>query len=276
MNCQGVIESVTAAVDGVLPREIAPQFEDHIAHCPRCRAEYELERATKALIRIRVRACAAPSDLRQRISAALESENPVAIGPQPLRRRLFTWPAWQMMLAAGGVAITVLLLFAITPTKSHHNHSQPADGNIIHQTYNNFDRILDGKIVPQVASSDPAVVEAYIQPRVNFHVKVPRMKRYTLMGGNSSLYQNRALAHIMYRSGHDFVYLYQVRYGDVLEGTALNLPPDVIAELKRTGWYFENHSPDCSLAIWLVDSSICCAIADVKKDELLASLLGSE
>ena len=102
------------------------------------------------------------------------------------------------------------------------------------------------------------------------------MKRYTLVGGNSTRYQNEALAHLVYKHGNDIVYLYQAKYQDVLKGTTLNLPSDVIDELRRTGWYFENQIPDCSLIIWVEDSLICCVIADVTKDQLLASLQESE
>lgn len=277
MNCQEVLESITAAVDGALSSEIVPIFQDHITQCSQCRAEYELEQITKAFVRNRVRSALAPAELKQRISSAIaqKSISQPFSGFRP-QTPFFARQRWRIALALGSMVIIAFVLLILTPSRSHHPHTSPNDGNIIHQTYNNYDGVLDGKIVPQVASSDPAKVQAFIQPAVNFHVSVPKMKRYTLVGGNSSQYQSHPLVHLVYQHGKDVVYLYQARFKDVLEGTSLNLPANVIDELKRTGWYFENQTPDCSLIIWVADSLICCVVADITKDQLLASLQESE
>jgi mycothiol system anti-sigma-R factor len=279
VTCQEVLESITAAVDGALSHELVPRFQDHITRCDHCRAEFELEQATKTLVRSRLRPRTAPDVLRERISAALAEEGaPVLAEPVRPRRRagLFGRPLWQFALGVGATAVAALVITVVIPSRTHHAHTSPVDGNIIHQTYNNYDGFLDGKLVPQIASSDPSVVQAYIQPAVDFHFNVPKMKRYTLVGGNSTMYGKHHLAHLVYRHDKDVVYLYQARYSDVLDGTSLSLPADALDELKRTGWYFENHVPDCSLIVWVTDSIVCCVIADVSKDQLLASLQESE
>jgi anti-sigma factor (TIGR02949 family) len=273
VTCQEVLESVTAATDGALAHDLLPRFQDHIATCERCRDEYELEQATKVLIRSRLRSKTAPDALRERISAAIARETAT-----PVKRAwFFGQPAWRFALAFGATALAALaVLLLLTPSRSHHSHTSPIDGNIIHQTYNNFDGFLDGKLVPEIASSDPSVVQAFIQPAVEFRPNVPKMKRYTLVGGNSTMFGKNHLAHLVYKHDKDIVYLYQARYSDVLNGNSLTLPPDVVDELNRTGWYFENHIPECSLIVWLSDSLVCCVIADVSKDQLLASLQDSE
>jgi mycothiol system anti-sigma-R factor len=275
VTCQEVLESITAAVDGALSNELVPRFQDHITRCDYCRAEFELEGATKSLLRTRLQTHPAPQALRERISAAIAQESAT---PPLVRRRpgFFGRPVWRFAFALGATAIAALVFLVVTPSRSHHAHTSPVDGNIIHQTYNNYDGFLDGKLVPQVASSDPSVVQAYIQPAVDFPVNVPRMKRYTLVGGNSTMYGKNHLAHLVYKRDKEVVYLYQARLSDVVNGTSLNLPPEVLEELKRTGWYFENHIPDCSLIVWVTDSIVCCVIADISKDQLLASLQESE
>jgi len=276
VTCQEVLESITAAVDGALSHEIVPRFQDHIALCDHCRAEFELERATKSLLRTRLQSQAAPGELRRQISAAIAEETAAA---PPLPRRspgFFGRPAWRFALAVGTVAFAGLVFLVITPSHSHHRHTSPVDGDIIHQTYNNYDGVLDGNLVPQVTSSDPSVVQAFLQPTVDFRFNVPKMKRYTLVGGTSTVYGKHHLAHLVYKHDKDVVYFYQARYRDVVEGTSLSLPAEVLNELKLTGWYFENHIPDCSLIVWLSDSLVCCVIADISKDQLLASLQESE
>ena len=92
------------------------------------------------------------------------------------------------------------------------------------------------------------------------------------MGGRCSEYANERIAHLLYQHKNDVIYLYQIKFHDSFTPGGLQLPHEVMSELQRTGWYFENGKPDCSLAIWITDSTICCAIADITKEQLVASL----
>ncbi len=79
MNCQEVLECMTAGVDGTLAAEVLPQFRQHIAECPRCRFEYEFEIATKSIVRNRLPRVAAPLALRNEISRAIASRTILTI-----------------------------------------------------------------------------------------------------------------------------------------------------------------------------------------------------
>ena len=270
MNCSEVSEHITSAVDGALSAELVPPVKDHLERCPQCRSEFELEGATKRFVGARMKRTAAPQALRSQITLALAREAatvPTGGGATILRR-----PLWRVVISVGTAAAAVAF-FLFFPPSAHHLHTQPVDDNMIHQTYNNYDSILDGKIVPAVASSDPGTVEASIQPQVHFRPIVPKLKKYTLVGGEPAHYRGRCVAHVVYKNGKNVVYMYQACYKDVLDGKSLTLPPNVLSDLNRTGWYFENHAPDCSLIVWVVDSSVCCAIADVGRDQLMATLM---
>jgi len=271
VNCQEVLECITAGVDGTLAPEVLPQFRHHITECPRCRFEYELELATKSIVHNRLPFVVAPHGLRDEISLAMANEQQSLSFYQTIRNLLFR-PSRQMMFALGTGIVILAVIFFSNPPKMHHTHVQPIDGNMIHQTYNDYDSVLDGKLVPQIASSDPAVVGTFLEPAVNFHVSFLPMKRCALVGGNSTHYCNHRLARLVYHLDNNVVYILQTRYSDILQGGDLNLPENVMQQLKTTGRYFENRKPDCSLVIWVKDSLICCAISDIPKEQLLASL----
>ncbi|HMD13886.1 MAG TPA: hypothetical protein VKI62_04625, partial [Bacteroidota bacterium] len=261
---------MTAGVDGMLAAEMLSQFHQHISECPRCRFEYEFEIATKSVVRNRLRRVAAPPELRNEISLAIAREQTSPSFYQMIGDFLIR-PSRQMMIAFGTGLAIIAVLFFYTPKRIHHTHTQPVDGNMIHQTYNDFDSVLDGKLVPQIASSDPTVVGTFLEPAVNFHVSFMPMNRCALVGGHSTHYCKHHLAHLFYHLDDNVVYILQTRYSDVLQGGDLNLPENVLQQLKATGRYYENPKPDCSLVIWVKDSLICCAISDIPREQLLTS-----
>ncbi len=272
MNCQEALEFVSAAADGELDETSAAQFRSHVAGCSRCQLEFDLERATKLLIAHQVRHQPTPQELRERITSLIERQS----SPGFLQKLedLIVPPAtgWRWALAFTGAAAVIAVILVLNPFPSRHSHTAPADGNVIHQTYNNYDRVLNGTFVPQVTSDDPAVVHQYFASKVNFHVAIPRARHYKLEGGVCSHYRQKNLAHLVYKNDRDVIYIYQTRLQDALSGDPLDVPPEVMQQVMTTGWYFENHKPDCSLAVWVADSTLCCAIADVDRDELVAFL----
>lgn len=276
MTCHEVLELIPAAIDGEVGEDILSVLNRHLGECSPCRTEFELERMTKRVVRRQISPAEAPSGLQRRIRQQIAAER-FSSEPRAASGKRINQPPWKMMLAIASVAAVVLLLTLITPSKSHHSHAQPADGNIIHQTYNNFDDVLDGRLHPQIVSDDPVAVRAFFEPMVKFKVHVPKMKKFKLLGAVCSQYQNQCIAQLIYQGAHDIVYLYQIGCAEAFDRKGdFRLPAEAVTELQRTGWYFENHIPDCSLALWVKDSTLCCALADINKDVLLASLTGED
>ena len=270
MKCDQALECITDAAGGILPAELLPKFQEHITQCPGCRTEYDLECATKNAVRHRLHRAAPPAALRESISRALLKELETSPATMSVFRKSVNWLSRRTTLAIGfGLALLLLLYVTSTP---HHRHTQPNDGNMIHLTFNDYDSVLDGKFVPAVASSDPSTIATYLQPAVNFQVAFPPMLRCSLVGGKCTHYCTSHLAHLFYHLGNNVVYLVQTRYSELSRGNELMLPDSVRQQLDRTGWYFESHGSNCNLAIWLKDSLICCAVADIPREQLFASL----
>ena len=262
---------ISAAVDGELVDDERPLFENHLRICADCRSELELEQVTKAFIRHRLVPVPTPQHAVSQILQRIRAE---AKRPASLMERLESWlplPSWKTALAAGGIVVAVLA-FLISFRNFPHSHSQPSDGNILHQTYNNFDGFLKGSLVPTVASENPAEVRSALASNVNFHVCVPRLKGCKLVGGLLTKYNSENIAHVIYHYGNNVVYVYQTNLAAVERGQVLNLPPEAFDELRHKGWYFENHLNNCSLIALLEDSTVCVAMADINRNDLFSCL----
>ena len=270
MTCNEVSELMSAGVDGELDQHRLSTVTEHINECRSCRTEYELERMTKNIVQRVVTPAKAPTSLEASIRQALVSQQQPGAAHRGFLARLFQRPA-RTTVFAFGIAGLGLLLLMIMPARSHRSHAQPIDANIVHQTYNNFDRVLNSSFATDVQNSDPTILTASLSKcRCNLHV--PILKECRFVKGIHSLYQNDHIAEFVFARNDEPVYVYEAKLQDVLHGDNPRIDPAVLKELMQTGWYFENHQPDCSLILRLVDSTVYCSVADMSKDQLLALL----
>ncbi len=275
MDCKEVQEYLGAAVDGEIDNNIRARVDQHLYSCVVCRNEFELERMTKRIVRAHVPRIGASPVLAATIMAEISRSAPQPRTSKSWGEALAGVLSWRTTFVVSG-ALALIVLLTLYSGRTHHLHTQPADDNVIHQVYNNFDGVLDGKLVPTVSSTDPSIVKAFFGSKVDFNVSVPHLKRCALLGGIFSQYKNTGLAHVVYKHGDKLIYVYQTRLCSVTDSGCLHLPPEAKRSIEQTGWYFENHAPDCTLALWVVDSTLCCAIADISKDQLLACLQDAE
>ena len=275
MECSEVLENISATIDRQIEETLESTVRQHLQVCPQCRNEFELEQITKNIVREKVLRVKAPDTLVSRISRQIAPEEMNVAGKAGWFDNILQFSNWKTAVGVG-IAMAAIILFTLIPPKSHHSHAQPNDASIIHQTYNNFDGVLSGRMTPEESTNDPAAVNAYFAQSANFKVNVPRMKHCKLLGGLSSQYKNECLAHVVYKHGDDVIYIYQADLSSVMTDGILNLPPAARDELERTGWYVESHPSNCTLAIWIVDATICCAVADISKEQLLACLKGAD
>lgn len=277
MNCQEVQEYVSAAVDNALNAETRKMFESHIEECARCRNLFELERQTKRLIRQTLKLQTTPDAVSKRILSQISE-----LAEKETEPGISSWRSWiskrspqprlRAAFAVGFIAIVALILFVSLPFSARHLHTSPEDNDIVHQSFNNFDAVVAGTLKPDVASDNAAEVRKFFATKVDYKVSVPQMKDCTLMGGLVSSYQGKPLAHVVYKHDGEVIYLYQVDMQTVLEGKALTIPANAKEELLRTGWYVQSEHPKCSIVMWMIDSTLCTAVADIDKGELIAYL----
>lgn len=275
MQCKEFSEYISPFIDGELDGAIESSFRQHLEACPRCRNEAELERITKNLVGHRLPRLYAPDKLVASIHQKLAGDTAVSFSVKGLTTSLLQQLTWRTVFAIGAAAVIIFLLTLI-PFRTHRSHAQPEDSSIINQTYNNFDGILDGKMTGEVSSEDPAVVRTFLSSRVNFPLTVPSPKNCKLISGGHSHYKCANLVHLLYQNDKGLIYLYQTSLRAINDERVLGIPAEVTRELRQTGWHVESHRPDCCLIMWIADSTICCAIGDMDKNQLLASFKESK
>jgi hypothetical protein len=276
VECKQVLELITASLDGQIEGEERSSLEKHLSLCPRCKLEAELERMTKTVTKLHLPLKKTPPKVSSQISGLLAlAQQSSKSRPSSLLGTIFTLPIRKTIFALSGAIAVFLLILNLLPGHARHTHGAPRDGNIINQSYNNLDGILEGSLVPQIASDDPKIVRSFFSQKTNFNVNIPSLKNCTLIGAISSHYNDGCVAHVIYKHGGDVIYLYETRIDSIMNGLScsMNLPDEVKNQIRRTGWYIESHVPDCTLMMWLPDSTtLCCVVAEMDKECLCACL----
>lgn len=275
MDCNEALELVTEAVDDRLDAPARSAIKNHFSRCRLCRNEFELEQLVKKAVRQSITRSNAPSDLSFNIRSELSRSSREAPSAS-LLARLWARPRLRSAFALAALSIIAWILFVSLPVTTHHLHTAPNDINVIHQTLNNFDAVLAGKLKPEVASENPAEVRDFFTHHVSYDVKVPHIPNCKLLGGMLSKCDGKSSAHVVYRHGDDIIYLYQLDLESVLEGKSFALPVQVKEKLLQTGWYIMDDHPKCTLAMWIVGKTLCTAIADIDKSELMGFLAYAE
>jgi hypothetical protein len=142
----------------------------------------------------------------------------------------------------------------------------------VRQSASNYEAVLKGEIVPQVVSDRPEYVRAYFKGKTGFPVFIPAMKECTLVGGTVNEYHGMRLAHVVYKHGLQFIYLYQACRESVMKGDTLHLSREAKNDLERTGWHCCTAPDGAAIVLWVRGRTICAAVAPMNSGHLMAHL----
>ena len=144
--------------------------------------------------------------------------------------------------------------------------------DIVRQSSSNYEAVLKGEIVPQVVSDCPDNVRTYFQGKTPFPVFIPAMKECTLVGGSVNEYHGMRLAHVLYKHGLQFIYLYQACRESVMKGDTLHLSREAKNDLDRTGWHCCTAPDGAAVVLWVRGRTLCAAVAPLNSQHLMAHL----
>jgi hypothetical protein len=137
------------------------------------------------------------------------------------------------------------------------------------QTVNEFHRVLEGKCKVQYKSSNAAEVERYVNENANFKAFVPNIENYNLTGCMLNEYNGRKLAHLIYVSGSDILYIYQTTR-DAIAKNDLDLPKQVSDEIINAKYYMCDGVDDnnCTMTLWFKDNVVCASMTTMPKQKM--------
>ncbi len=266
MNCKEFVELISSAVDERLEKETLKNFYQHTNVCKICRNVFELEKLTKNFIKTRIQSLQTPDYLKSRLISQIKSSD---MSRSPIQ----LWRNWYFAIPA--IAAIIIYLIISSPT-SHHYHTCPNDNNIIHQAFNNFDAVIDGKIKPAFVTNNLSDLESFFKERVNYTVKIPKLRNCVLVGGTVSQFDEEKLSHVIFRHDDCIIYFSMADFRVVGGNKSLTLPQNAIDELINTGWYYADDHECCSVILCLKDGTLCIAAAEMKKNKLMAYLTDPE
>ena len=101
------------------------------------------------------------------------------------------------------------------------------------------------------------------------------MPEFTLVGATLTIADAETVAHIIYSWNETYVYLEESDARNITPGGKSRfIPTRALEDLERSGWHFDGNLSDCTLAMWMEDSTLCTAVGDIDKQILLANLTG--
>ena len=275
VNCREFSHCITPAVDDRLSGKDQALFQEHARLCPSCRHDYEEERSLAALIRARLHPARVPdSVLASILACTLESD--VHRGPSPARaftdflRRPRATPVVAFVLSFA--AIVYILSRHAPPPDGVESAGSLSGSDVVRQSASNYEAVLKGEIVPQVVSDRPEYVRAYFKGKTGFPVFIPAMKECTLVGGTVNEYHGMRLAHVVYKHGLQFIYLYQACRESVMKGDTLHLSREAKNDLDRTGWHRCIAPGGAAVVLWVSGRTLCAAVAPMDGGHLMAHI----
>jgi hypothetical protein len=172
------------------------------------------------------------------------------------------------------MATIVFALFVSLPKEASDGLTEHTAANdIINLSYNNFVLVRSGQLKPVLVSCTPESVTTYFKKsELNFAVDVIKLPDCEWYGAMASEYNGVKLAHVVYKIGEHWMYVYEVSHDDAMGGARMTLPPAAKTALARSEWYTDPNHPDCSVVVWKTDGTLCAAVSTLKKEQLLAML----
>jgi anti-sigma factor RsiW len=273
ITCLESSEYLSDHVDGQLDPELNAPLAAHLERCRFCRLELALLSGAKEKLRSTMSPVSTPEALRAKILRDVSPAGAAASRGAGLQG-MFTFTGWRVPLAFAGALGIALIAFTFLLRQSPHNHTRPFDGSIVTESFNNYDQVVEGKLTPGIVSENPGEVKSFLEQRVHFPVQVPAMKDFRLVGGQFSAAENETTAHVIYERDGNYIYISQSDARRLIGGKHRFIPKSALDEIRRSGWFFAGNVDDCNLAMWLADSTLCTAVADLNRQSLLMNIGG--
>ncbi len=274
MDCTEAQQYAGDAIDGSLPINIERDFQAHLDQCKNCRREVALEKLSKHMVRQNVKQVSTPRSIQSFVLKSLHRE---------YEQSTLTHASWLARIlpphiifpsvAAGLVAMVFFLMVSSQTDPSFDQTAHLAPNDLIHQSFDNFTLVREGKMQPTMVSAvAESVGDFFKKSNLQFCVQVPKISNSCWVGEQATECSGVKRAHMVYKVGDDWVYVYEVSDDDALYGTQVSLPLAAKRALAQSGWYTDPDHPNCNVVLWKTDEAVCVAVSTMKKGQLLALL----
>jgi hypothetical protein len=146
-----------------------------------------------------------------------------------------------------------------------------SEKSVMVQAVNNFHKFLAGDMKPEMESSDAAKVRNFVKHKANIDAFVPSINDYNLIGAMCSEYNGQMLAHLVYSSGNEIIYIYEAGVNS-LHCKSLELPDPVHSDIVKNTYYMCDKVDDnqCTMIVWYNGNVICASVSTMPKQKMFA------
>jgi anti-sigma factor RsiW len=239
MNCEEAEVLLHALIDGELDAGHAREVETHIAGCPHCAAALSDYREMSKLMASADVRYKAPSELRQRIEAALPQAKVVQM---PSRRSVLR--GFAMGSAVSAIAATGLVAIVLRNDDMERIQSEVVSAHL---------RSLQAGHLIDVVSTDQHTVKPWFNGKLDVAPPVIDLtaEGFTLIGGRLDYVDARAIGAVVYRRRQHVINLFVAQTASTERRSA---------KIETVQGFNIRHWSDRGLNYW--------AVSDLAKDEL--------
>jgi anti-sigma factor (TIGR02949 family) len=281
VDCRETLDYASAVVDGEVNAGKKKEFDEHVAICPSCRNEFEIETMIKRVVGTKLRALKAPDDLRmsilQQVYAGFPTQNAERPDLETLLRGVFSRLFAKPVLALG--VLVVIALVGITLLSRREPEPivpSSTTADMIDQAVEHYSNYLQGGVKLQLVSSSHSEVRHFFKDKVAHEVYVPEVANSELIGGVLCEHGGVRFLNLVYKAGNKVIYLYMGCSKEMKASGKVGLCAAAESDLQKTGWYFDTTHTNCNVVVWKEGDNVCSAVGDMKKEELLALLKEGE
>lgn len=283
MDCRESHELMSGAVDDELTREEAAEFYEHLEICGSCKDEFELERLTKSFIKKKITHVDVPLDLEHAIISQISSYGAVELRPGFFSRLLgnnFLQPAMAVALV---VVLAVVMIFMnrdniILPSRNVESLNTVQSEKVkdaLTLAENNFQNVLSGKFKPQITASGTSDVAEFLHRNTGYEIAVPSVRNAEWIGGSVSIYNGMKIAHLVYKMGEQYIYIYSFPK-EFVQADKLSLPSACKDKVHNKKWFWGVDSNGDTQAVWCADGHIYIATTNLRRQDLMGYLQPKE
>ena len=261
MNCKDFYDCVCEVIDKRLSEERTKELLQHADVCPRCKFELQALQTSKNILHSKVHRQSVPAD----VYYAIVNNTVRASGATQFLK----------LIAAKinpAIAVVALLVIAVGIYSAFFTSSTIADdSNIINQSLANYQAALGGTLQPELVSNYDEV-RTFLEKEVSFAVNVPKVKKCKSFSGRCSDFKGIKLAHVAFQLNGSTIYIYQANMDEAMNGKKITLPSEAKDELRKSKWYIKELPDNKTVVLWKYKETLCAAVSDMKKDQLVALL----
>jgi anti-sigma factor RsiW len=249
-------EEIQDLLDNRLGAPMRAEVERHLESCGECRREFEALRWTKSFVAKQFAAKAAPSELRENILRALETDGgtPKTITPRPGFRTQKLKPilAWAAALVALGILVFLLI---------------PKQRTLPQVIARDFRSYQNQKLTLELNTGDVKKMEAFFGTHglpFTPHVYDLSAKNYPLVGGRVQYLQSHRTEWVVYRGPDNQDLVCQMYVGNVSE-----LPVGSVEREHRGKKFHIYQVKGVTMVFWQDRKMVCVLISDMPTENVV-------